>query len=454
LFKGYDVRGVYGSGADEINEQKFFVLGRAMAQFGGEIALGMDYRKHNESLAAALANGFASAAGGAGGAGKSKIVFLGRATTPCVAFCARKLGASITASHNPPEYSGMKPFRDRRCFYGEDLARLKAYYAQEENADAGNCAARAAACAACDARAAARAAKTGGGGGSAAKKIRLKEDDGELEKYRDSLPEFKGGVFDLGGGAACAFKKLFPRAIFGEPDPSFSKRDPEPKDETLGALKAETLKRRALGFAFDGDADRVAAVDSGRTIDSGAVGAFYASRFLKRGDVIALTIDVSGEVCDWLANEGFQVVFSPVGDINVTRKADEAHAAFSMERSGHYAVTKHLLYSDGLYLAAALSATKPGELARFAAGFKNESVSEKESVRVNFRDLEKLFRDKNPARIETLDGIKAWFDDYCVLVRASQTEPVVRLTVEGKTRAAALKGAEAARKLVRKASAQ
>ncbi|MFH0973365.1 MAG: hypothetical protein V1817_01075 [Candidatus Micrarchaeota archaeon] len=119
MFKGYDVRGIYGA---EIDENKFFVLGKALGRLGGELALGMDYRRHNETLAAALASGF-------GG----KTVFLGRATTPCVAFCSRKLGASVTASHNPPEYSGMKPFRDKRCFYGEELAQLKTYYAQEEN---------------------------------------------------------------------------------------------------------------------------------------------------------------------------------------------------------------------------------------------------------------------------------------------------------------------------------
>ncbi len=438
LFKGYDVRGVYGDGKGEVNERRFFALGRAMAQFDSEIVVGMDYRSHSDTLTAAFASGFASNAdenGNESGATKNKIenkvVFLGRATTPCVAFCAKRFGASVTASHNPPEYAGLKPFRNRRCFYGEDLAQLQSYYSQEENS-ASNAAIAAA----------------------AKKASKLKEDEDTKRAYVESLPEFENGVYDLGGGAACAFAPLFPKTIFAEPDPLFSKRAPEPNDETLEALKAETLKRRCIGFAFDGDADRVAAVDSGKFIDSGVLGAFYASRFLKRGDVIALTIDVSGEVCDWLANEGFQVVFSPVGDINVTRKADEAHAAFSMERSGHYAVTKHLLYSDGFYLAASLSSAKPGEIDSFAAQFKNESASEKIEARVNFRDLERLFRDKNPARIETLDGVKAWFDDYCVLVRASQTEPLVRVTVEGKTHEAVVKGLETARKLVGKASAK
>jgi phosphomannomutase len=369
---------------------------------------------------------------------------LGRATTPCVAFCSRKLGASITASHNPPEYTGMKPFRERRCFYGEDLAQLKAYYAQEESAKEN-----------------AKENAKESAASPAQKKVRLeefkklKENNDEVEKYLDSLPEFEGGVYDLGGGAACAFKKIFPRdsAIFSEPDPLFSKRAPEPKDETLGALKEETLKRGAVGFAFDGDADRLIVVDEGRTVDSSALGAFYASRFLKRGDVVALTIDVSGEVCDWLSARGLHVNYSAVGDINVTRKADEAAAAFSMERSGHYAVTKHLLYSDALYFAALLSSARPGEITAFASQFKNAGIADKENARVNFRDLEKLFREKNPARIETLDGIKAWFDDYCVLVRASQTEPFVRITIEAKTRDAAVKGLENARKLVRKAAA-
>ena len=421
MFKGYDVRGVYGA---EIDENKFFLLGKALGRLGNELALGMDYRRHNETLAAALASGF-----------EGKTIFLGRATTPCVAFCSRKLGASVTASHNPPEYSGMKPFRDKRCFYGEELAQLKTYYAQEENSSGGN-------------------GKNPAAAVAAPRKKILKENADEKKEYAASLPRMEKGIYDLGGGAACAFKKIFPKTIFSEPDPLFSKRAPEPKDETLGALKSETLKHGCIGFAFDGDADRVVAIDKGRTIDSGALGAFYASRFLKRGDVVALTIDVSDEVCEWFANNGFKTESSAVGDINVTRKAGESRAAFSMERSGHYAVTRHLLYSDGVYFAAALSGTRPGEMTKFALQFKHETANEKIAGRINFRDLEKLFRAKNPAALETVDGIKARFDDYCVLVRASQTEPIVRVSVEAADAKKAAKTLEATVALARKALVQ
>ncbi len=435
MFKGYDVRGIYGDSADGVNEQKFFILGKALSRFQNEIAIGMDYRSHNETLAAALAAGF-----------EGKTVFLGRVTTPCAAFCSRKLGASITASHNPPEYAGLKPFRERRCFYSEELAQLKAHYAQEESGAAEN---------EKEMKKRKENAKEKEREKETAKLLKeSKEGKDEVKKYVDSLPEIEGGIFDLGGGAACAFKRLFSHAktIFAEPDPLFSKREPEPKDETLGALKEETLKRGALGFAFDGDADRVVAVDKGKTIDSGALAAFYAQRFLRKGDVVALTIDVSDEVCGWFAENGFKLEYSAVGDINVTRKADEAHAAFSMERSGHYAVTKHLLYSDGVYFAAALSGTKPGEITKFAAQFTHETLSQKIDGRVNFRDLEKLFRAKNPAALETVDGIKARFDDYCVLVRPSQTEPIVRVSVEAADAKKAQKGLEASLALTRKAS--
>ncbi|MEM0475563.1 MAG: hypothetical protein QW343_02090 [Candidatus Norongarragalinales archaeon] len=423
MFKGYDVRGVYGS---EVDERKFFVLGKAVAQFGDELVLGKDYREHNDSLAVALAAGF-----------DKKIVFLGHATTPAVAWCSRKLGASLTASHNPPEYCGMKPFRERRCFYDEELSQLKVYYAREENT------------------ANTASASTFKNNSKFTGELK-REGENELEKYLDSLPEFHDGIYDLGGGAACAFKKIFPResTIFSEPDAHFSKRQPEPTDEALGALKRETLKRHALGFAFDGDADRVAVVDVGKKIDAGAAGAFYASRFLKAGDVVALTIDVSDEVCEWFEANGFQVALSAVGDINVTRKASEARAAFSMERSGHYAVTKHLLYSDALYFAALLSSTQPGEIAAFAEQFTHETLTEKIAARVNFRDLEKLFRAKNPIALETVDGIKARFDDYCILVRASRTEPIVRVSVEAADADKAVKGKTLAEALIKKVASQ
>ncbi len=164
-----------------------------------------------------------------------------------------------------------------------------------------------------------------------------------------------------------------------------------------------------------------------------------------------LTIDCPDEVYSFLRDEGFTVYYSAVGDVNVLKKVEETHAAFSFERSGHYAFSKHMIYSDGIYAAAVLSNTRPGELIAFAKQFTNVSLITAVPGKADFPRLAKLIQEKNPLGIETLDGVKARFDDYCVLIRASQTEPKIRVNVEAKTNALAKKGMDLALELLKKA---
>jgi phosphomannomutase/phosphoglucomutase len=269
LFKAYDIRGKYGS---EVTPEKFRVLGAAAsAEFAKEITIGTDYRAHNAELLEAFCSGF-----------NGEKTILGYAPSPATAFLSKKLGFSITASHNPAEYAGGKFFRNRTyCSEGEMTALKRRF-------------------------------ETTKSGGNARGNI---YDSPELmEEYLVSLPEFEGGIYDLGGGAACAISKVFPATIFSKPDPFFNGRSPEPKADTLEALRRRTIARRMVGFAFDGDADRMIPCDKGVVLEGDVAAAFIAERTLKKGDGIVLSIDCRQEVFRRLADAGFGVATSKVGE--------------------------------------------------------------------------------------------------------------------------------------------
>ncbi|PIT85956.1 hypothetical protein COU36_00415 [Candidatus Micrarchaeota archaeon CG10_big_fil_rev_8_21_14_0_10_59_7] len=398
MFRTYDVRGVYGA---DITAASFCSLGRAMSDYAKEIVLGMDYRRHNEELAAAFRAGF-----------EGDVRYLGRAPTPAIAFHSEKLGAALTASHNPPKYSGMKPLRERRCFWPEELKELEG---------------RMTPC-----------------GMRGAKPL---ETDVELhDGYVSALPEAGDALFDLCGGAACALKDVFPNRIFDEPDPAYEKHSAEPKDGTLVVLKEKSHEK--LGFAFDGDGDRVAVCDRGEVIDGGSIIAYIAEHFLKKRDTLAITLDVSDEVAQYLADAGFGVEVSKVGDVFVLQKALQEGAAFAGERSGHYSMMKHMPYSDGIYFGLLLSQAKPGEIAEYASRFKAVTEIGAVYAKVDFVALEEKIRAREPAWISTIDGIKARFPEYCLLIRPSNTEPKVRVNSEAKTRELALRGMREAKELI------
>ncbi len=405
MFRTYDIRGIYGK---DVTAEAFFALGKAFEKFSKTLVVGMDYRRNNGVLANALLDGYSGDA-----------LFMGFAPTPAIAFNSEKFGASLTASHNPPEYSGLKPLKQKRCFYSEELSGLKKEF--EKNFKPG--------------------VKISGKAQT--------QNPAPLEAYVNALPEFGNAFFDLGGGAVCSIANAFPKTLFSQPDPLFVRHSPEPTPDALGVLVSETRKTPSLGFAFDGDGDRCAVVDSGKIVDSGIAAAFFAANFLAKGSKIVLTLDVQDEVFVFLQDNGFKVEYSPVGDVFVLKKAEETNADFAAEKAGHYSVFKHMPYSDGIYFSALLSQTKAGALNEFARQFKSVFLSENiHNASVDFDKLVGAVKSQNPERVETIDGVKASFGDFAFLIRPSNTQPLVRVSVEAKSREHALGGLNVAKQLV------
>ncbi|MFH1750702.1 MAG: hypothetical protein ABH863_03430 [Candidatus Micrarchaeota archaeon] len=410
MFKELDIRGKYPS---EINEGKFRILGHLLAKRAKSLLVGIDYRKFNPPLLKSLAEGY----------GKP-VDFVGVLPTPAVAMLSGDYGAMLTASHNPADYSGLKFFRGATYISKEEMGKIRGEFELLEE----------------ESKKSAGKLKGEEYGKSSSPEphstaipkhnpIIIPRTEMVLE-YLELIPDIENGIFDLAGGAVCALKELFPKRIFDVPDPEFKKHSPEPKDDTLVELKKETIQSRQIGFAFDGDGDRLQVCDGGKLIEGDITAAFIAENHLKGGDRAVLSIDCRQEVFEFLEDAGIHAITSKVGDAYVVGKALQTDAIFSAERSGHFTFYNHAEVSDGIYASAVLSKHKYGEFAEFAKRFKNVTLKEEVWFKADFGKLKELLEDAGAEKIETTDGVKAKFENYMLLIRASTTEPKIRINSE------------------------
>jgi len=400
MFGAYDVRGLYGK---EVTEKNFFVLGKALNIFSDEIILGRDPRKHGLSLCSYLINGF-----------EGEKNFLGLAPSAAVNFMASKLGACITASHNPFEFNGAKIFNKREFFTSKDLLELKKEFVSINNTKP-----------------------------EIPKKIVGLKINCDLNKYIESLPEFKEGIFDLRNGGACSLKNVFPKTINTIPDPFLRKVDPEPKDSTLGKLKRITAKKKKVGFAFDFDADRLLVVNKGRLVSSNVIACLLAENFLKENDSVVLTVDLSKETEFFLKDKGFKVHYARMGQVNIIHKIKETKASLAAEYSGHYSFTRHLNYSDAIYVAGLLSPINSRELEDFSSQFKTLYYKGGINAEIDFNKLKELLR-SNAVEFSVFDGIRSFYNDYGFFVRESRADPRrVHFAVDALNKKGLLKGKKA-----------
>ncbi len=405
MFKAYDCRGIYGK---DVTEENAFFVGRTLRKFAKRVVSCMDYREHNLELATAFSAGY------------GEIEFMGHGPTSAALYNSGKETAVVfTASHNPVGYNGIKLLKDKRDYSTEELAEVKKEFNSMKGEYKGE-------------------------------KARLSEKPEMLEAYVNALPDCEGGIYDLCGGAVCAIKKKFSKTYFSEADPRYEKHAAEPTDQTLNFLKKETLKQNQVGYAFDGDGDRVVVVDKGVTIRPCDVAAFAAVNYLKKGDSIVLTLDNSQEVFDYLKDQGFKMYYSKVGHTHVEEKAMQVNAALHAEASSHFAVMKHMTYADCAYFALMLSGTKPGKFLEFSKNFKNHSILEKVHASADFTKIKEM-ADKGAEWIDTSDGVKAKYSDFTVLARPSNTEPIIRIFSEAKTKEKALEGLAKAKEWIAKA---
>jgi phosphoglucosamine mutase len=391
------VRGIVG---EFLTEDLVERLGRAATRWSGRgrVFVGRDTRGSGPALEAAFARGVVSAGGNA--------VLGGVLPTPAVALLRLDLGVVISASHNPPEYNGVK-------FFNTDGEKLTD--AAEEQIEA-----------LLDAPPAAQPGSVD--------RVEIAVDsylEHVLERFGSDLSGLRIAV-DCANGAYSgiapqAFRTLGAEVVAMGDDPNGSNIN-----DGCGATDLALLQRTVrggefdLGIAFDGDGDRVMAVDAaGEVVDGDAIVAVLA---LHLGvDTVAVTSMTNLGFHRLMEDRAIRVLTTDVGDRYVLEALRREGAILGGEQSGHVIVLRDHVTGDGLAAALLLCQALEGRTLTEAAAVMPRFPQVQENVDVRTRALPDSILAEAEAVNAELDGSGR------VLVRPSGTEPVVRVLAEAKT---------------------
>jgi phosphoglucosamine mutase len=438
----FGTSGIRGRVGDEVTCELALSVGRALAAEGyGTVVVGRDSRESGEPLADAVAAGVRE--------GGSDVVRVGMAATPTIARAVEWVegdaGVSVTASHNPAPDNGLKLWtRSGRAFDGGQQAAVARRVREDDYAlvDAASVGDERRLADAVDRHATALA--------------------GAVDADLDDLSV----VVDVGNGAGGVTATVLDRlgadvqTLNAQPDGSFPGRPSEPTAEHCGALAALVPAIDAdLGIAHDGDADRTMAVtEDGEFLAGDVLLAVFATDAVEAGERVAAPLNTSLAVDDALAAEGAALVHTKVGDGFVAEATEADGVVFGGEMSGAWIWPDETMCPDGPLAAvklAALVATE-GPLADLAAGVdayptRRESVEVADKTAVMERVADAVRSavdaggDADGDSVDDRDGVRVDTDDGWFLVRASGTQPLVRVTAEARSPARSDALAERAR---------
>jgi phosphoglucosamine mutase len=392
------VRGVVGR---DLTPQLVERLGRAATLWagGGAAFIGRDTRRSGRELERAFASGVASAGGNA--------ILAGILPTPAVALLALDLGVVVSASHNPPEYNGIKLF-DRHGWKLTDAEEEAIEALLDEpprNPERG----------------------------------RIDDLEVAVESYLDHVLErFGSDLTGLRIGVDCAngaYARIAPQA-FERLGAHVAAIGVEPNGANINvgcgatdlrALQALVVRAGLdLGVAFDGDGDRMLAVDaSGEALDGDQILAVLALH--RRPELVVVTATTNLGFHRLMAEHGIRVVTTDVGDRYVLEALRREGGVLGGEQSGHIICLDGHVTGDGLAAALLLCAALDGRPLAEAASVLERYPQARENVRVRRREIGDGLRRELDRLNEELAGRGR------VLVRPSGTEPVVRVLAEAET---------------------
>ncbi len=427
IFKAYDIRGIY---PEQIDEELMEKIGRAFADFidGNKIAVGADMRTSSPKLKQAFIKGVLKQ-------GKDVLDF-GLTSTPRSYFACTFLMADgcamITASHNPKEYNGAK-FTRKNAIPISGATGIKEIEEKVLNND-----------------------------------FKESNKEGKLEKveitksYKEHLLTFIKNIENLKVVVDCAngmgsqdFSTVKDELnidlteLYFEIDGTFPNHDANPmKEGSTDDLKKNVKEKQAdLGIAFDGDADRVFFVDDkGELIPSDYITALISEEVLEDnpGSTILYDLRSSWIVPEVVEKLGGIALMSRVGHSFIKEQMRENKSIFTGELSGHFYFkfdinNNESIYDSGIVMAIKvlnLLSQKKQPLSELIAPLKKYSASgeinsEVEDKEATMKELESIYND---GKISHLDGIRIDYDDWWFNVRPSNTEPLLRLNLEAKTK--------------------
>jgi phosphomannomutase len=428
VFKAYDVRGVYPT---ELDEDGAHAIGRAFVeQFEPKrIAVGHDMRVSSPAMAEAVMRGAAESG--------ADVLDLGLVGTEMVYFAVGELGldggAAVTASHNPKEYTGLKIVRRGALPVGGESGLLEIRDRAMSVSD-----------------------MSGG------------QSSGQVQRY-DIWPQYVERVLSfvdvdsiaklrividtangMGGVMLPPVLERLPQVetvrYFFEPDGTFPNHEPNPLlPENREFVVAKTLEEKAdLGVAFDGDADRCFFVDdTGEFVPGDFTTALLAEAVLEKepGAKIIYDVRASWAVPEAIERAGGIPLVNRVGHAFIKHRMREEGAAFGGEVSGHYYFRDFSQADSGVvpFLLMLELVSKRGrklsEILRpfcerfFLTGELNTPVQD---VALKLQELKERFG--REGKVSHLDGISVEAEDWHMNVRPSNTEPLLRLNLEARSK--------------------
>jgi phosphomannomutase len=420
VFKAYDIRGRTDNG--EVDAELFRLVGGAFVSLvaNDQIAVGRDCRESSDGLFAGLVDGMTRAG--------ADVIDLGQVPTDLVYFYSGKHevpGAIITASHNPPQYNGLKLCREGAAPVGVDtgLTEIKAEVMEGEAPPAPS--------------------------QGAVRTVDARDDYVEhLLSVVDaaSIGPLRVAVDGGNGMAGVTVERVFSRiaatldGLYLEPDGTFPNHPADPiQPENLRDLIAMVGNgAHDLGVAFDGDADRAFFIDDRAEAVSGStVTALIARWMLKRypGASIIHNLITSRAVPETVRAAGGKPIRTRVGHSYIKQVMAESGAVFGGEHSGHYYFADNYRADSGM-LAMLVLLRVISEDGRPLSALRREVEPYRASGEINFvvadpatsmAKVEAMFPD---AVIDHLDGLSVDLGDVWFNLRPSNTEPLLRLNVE------------------------
>ena len=423
VLREYDIRGIIGEtlGPDDAR-----AIGRGFATLikragGSTVAVGYDGRTSSPMLEQALVEGL--------NASGCDAVCVGMGATPMLYYAAASIeqvdgGIQITGSHNPANYNGFKMVFQGRPFFGEDILLLGRMAAEGDWID--------------------------GVGTSESREI-LEE---YVERLLAPLAAVEGDVlsglkvgWDAGNGAAGPALELLAarlpgehHLLFTEVDGNFPNHHPDPTVEAnledLRALVAN--KQLDFGVAFDGDGDRIGAIDGeGRVIWGDQLLMIYAEALLNKrpGSTIIADVKASRALFEHVAAHGGKPVMWKTGHSLIKSKMKETGSPLAGEMSGHvFFADEYYGYDDALYAGVRLI-TSAAELGRSVTELRSAMPAMINTPEMRFQvdesrkfaaiDEVKTRLAASPAQVDGTDGVRVTTEDGWWLLRASNTQDVL-----------------------------
>ena len=424
IFKAYDIRGVYPT---ELDETAAYKIGRAFVTFVGadQVIVGRDMRLSGPQLFKAVTDGITDQG--------ADVVDIGMVSTDQYYFACSRLGGAgmmVTASHNPKQYNGFKMVREMPYLLSGDtgIQDLRRLVEQDRWTDPGR-----------------KGTITHRDLSEEFVEALLKLIDPSRIKPLKVVADTGNGM--VGPALARVYAHLPVELVkmYFEPDGSLPNHGLDPlQEENRAELEHRVVEEHAdVGFAFDGDGDRFFTIDDrGHFVPGDYMTALLAEYLLKRHPHEKIVYDVRGSwaVPDLVRAAGGTPLIERVGHAFIKRRMADENVLFAGEVSGHYYFRDFNFADSGmipsLLILEMISTSgkrlseflEPLEAKYFISGEINSTVAD---PKAKLAELAERYGD---GKVEHIDGLSVTYPDWHFNVRISNTEPLMRLNLEGKSK--------------------